>query len=167
MMALLEQASGKQLRQIDCSKVGVSDKPRLTDKDLAELANLWSIEPFFEQLGYPSAVKSSRENERRPRIVFVGSSFLWTVLHYVKKFKITEDYRMLYYYQTLHRQRGGKLPIDRAVLDFAGVLDGVDAVVIEANEAAIEGAGYGFIHDTIRHLRNLKPETTPPQPSKS
>lgn len=153
MMRMFQELSGQILKQVDCSDPAVSSVPKLTDKDLAELINIWSLKPFYQQLGYPRPVAQTNPAAKRPKLVFVGSSFLWTVLHYIKRFGVTADYRMLYYYQTMHRQRGAKVPIAGGTLDWEALLQNTDGIVLESNEAAIEGLGYGFIQDALNYLR--------------
>lgn len=148
----LERQLGGNLRHINCSKVVESPVPKLMDRDLTELVNLWRPEPMRELLGYPKRGKLVSKGEDKPRLLFVGSSFLWTILHYFDKFKAYTERDMFYYYSTNYRHTGEKIKLDRAAIDWPAQIFVKNAVILESNEAAVEGIGYGFVEDAIAAL---------------
>jgi len=162
MVELLEQQLKEKLIKVDCSNLVWSDQPRLHDKDLAELINVWDPSSTFERLPYPRSKSIRSGGEFRPKIIIVGSSFIWPILHYLDRHKIFVRRDFYYYFRTNHSSPPPKqTPIDPASLDWEQKVFSRKAIIIEINQAALSQTGFGFIEHALAALEGqaLRPDT--------
>lgn len=75
--------------------------PRETDRDLADLSNLWNSSVFAEPIAFP-VWKEIKKGEL-PSVLMVGSSFLWTLVRHMQQGPSFKNLDFLYYNQTLYR----------------------------------------------------------------
>jgi len=75
--------------------------PRETDRDLADLSNLWNSSVFAEPIAFP--VWKEIKNHKLPSVLMVGSSFLWTLVRHMQQGPSFNSLDFLYYNQTLYR----------------------------------------------------------------
>lgn len=151
--------------------------PRPLDRDLADLANVWHPERFYETLRYPELPDqippiAADDQYYHPKVLFVGGSFLWSILVSLDFEHIYSARDMLYYFQRRFRYPdGGEAPIERANYRWEDDAFTNDLIVIEVNEAAIHQMGSGFIGGAIqaleearRHPKDEASQTTPHDP---
>ena len=98
------------LPEINCTPFELKAQPAPLDRDLADLLNIWSPDPFLERLPYPDlpdTIPDTAPNDgrMRPRVVFVGGSFLWSVLVYFDFQRAYETREMFYYFKKRYWQK--------------------------------------------------------------
>lgn len=150
----LSSLIGRQLPQAVCNPPEFRSIPDPFDRDLADLSNIWNVSRFYTPLPYPPARSSGTESTlHRPNLIFIGGSFLWTIFESFEKNEIYRERTMLYYFKrAFHYPSGRSEPISAKRFDWKERLRGVDAVVLEINEANIHQAGGGSVGDIIRDL---------------
>ncbi len=166
IMSRASELLRRAIPAVRCEPTEEFDVPRPLDRDLADLANIWNPAPFYERLRYPQLpdqIPSSAPDDGmyRPRVLFVGGSFLWSIFVSLDFERIYASRDMLYYFQRVfHFPEGTNAPIKRASFDWDRYLLRQDLVVIEVNEAAIHQQSSGFIGAALQAL-----EAAPPPPS--
>lgn len=144
----------KKTPDVVCDPVTVDTSAYGTDKDLAELLNVWQPYPHG-QIPHPALSKDTRPELYHPKVVFVGGSFVWTVtgvLDGVAAYRTREFY---YYNSRVSRYPGGGEleDFDKENMDWETALKDVDAVVVEANETALSEIGFGFVTGVLASLK--------------
>ncbi len=160
MLEMLSKASGKPIPRVPCEPVETRDVPDPFDRDLADLCNLWNAAPFYESLPYPVApAELPAYDPSRPRMLFIGGSFLWSMFHYLDLFQIYSHRDMYYYFSRRFRfPSREEVPIDKRNFNWDEVFSN-EYIVLEVNEANIRNIGSGFIEAALRALEPVpKPE---------
>ena len=155
LSATLSSLLHRRLPIAHCNPPQIKEVPEPFDRDLADLSNIWNISRFYSALPYPPERPRSEEPTtlKLPNVVFVGGSFLWTILESFERNEIYRERTMLYYFRrAFHYPSGRVSPVWAKQFDWKRQLEGVDAVVIEINEANIHQAGGGSIGDLIHDL---------------
>lgn len=135
-----------------CDPPETADTPRPFDRDLSDLANVWFPETFYDRLPYPP----TRElTESQPlKLMFVGGSFLWTVLDIFEQQKLYTEREMFYYFRRQFSfPSGTETRVRRRETNWSSQLPRFDAVILEINEAHINEAGGGFIGEAHKSLK--------------
>lgn len=127
------------------------------DRDLGYLLNIWTESRLWTDSPYPqpkSAIEPS--TLKATDLLFVGSSFLWTVFDVLEAQNIYNKRGMLYYFKSLYQFPDNSVQsITPDSLDWNSTLLSKDAVVLEINEAALDRYSYGFVESAIIALRRL------------
>ena len=160
----------KQLHSPRCNPPELRQIPEPFDRDLADLSNIWNVSRFFTELPYPPPQQPASEHPElyQPRLIFIGGSFLWTIFRSFEQSEIYSERTLLYYFKrAFHFPSGSSNPISAKQYNWQQQLPGIDAVVLEINEANIHQAGGGSIGDIIRDLspprRRTRPMKKPPR----
>lgn len=149
----LERQTGRNFAQMRISGVQVNDQVFGTDNDLGDLLNIltwrWSqgpqVHPRLEPVPDPMALK--------PRLLWVGDSFVYTLIHLMQANQLSSDMALFYYYKRrFDYPAGTHAPIDHAQLDLAAEIDRVDAVILEINEYWLPKIGFGFVEPALAAL---------------
>lgn len=153
IVSRMEDSLGKELITFSCEPLKFREKPRSTDLDLLYIANLWD-NSFYNQLTpYPTTESVQPKELYRPKVLFVGTSFVWSILRFMDYHKIYHYSDFLYYY---NRRRnypsGSQHPLDRAGVNWDEQIFSNNFVVIEINMASLQDAGFEFLDDAIREL---------------
>jgi hypothetical protein len=144
---------------LNLEAVNVDHTPTGTDKDLAELLNL-----FFPPLDYvvPHPVISKKVGtEDLGRAVIVGTSFNWIPIDLFNKHKVFKQIDFYYYYKlALHSFSGQRsVPIEVAKIDWENTILKSDVIILEVNEADNPLAyASAFVSDALQHLCNFSPK---------
>jgi hypothetical protein len=143
---------GRALFAVDCGDVEVRRKPRYFDTDLADLLNVWTKRAVFEPLAYPNVrPERAAEHARRPRAVFIGSSFVWPIADYLSKAEVFDELSFLYYYNSKFAFAGAKnRQVSWQRLRWKEELAPYDVVLLEESQAALASIGHGFLDDVSR-----------------
>lgn len=161
--AMLDELNGllhRKAGRFDLEAVNVDHTPTGTDKDLAELLNLF-FPPFDYVVPHP-VISKNGGTEDLGQAVIVGSSFNWIPLDLLNTHKVFKQIDFFYYYTlALHSfpgQRG--LPVDVAKIDWEHTILKSEVIILEVNEADVT-AGYAsaFVSDALQHLRNFSPKS--------
>lgn len=140
IMARLESRLGKKLNRLDCEKIDLREKPVGTDDDLARLANLWDKSSLIQKSPYPEVRKTTVAGAIQPNVLFVGGSFVWTILHWLDNYQIINKNSEFYFYFS-----------QKKILDMQKEIFSRDAIILETNEAALSWIGCGFIEEVLNH----------------
>jgi len=129
---------GKPLNFMVCEKVEVLDIAFRTDADLANLTNLWFPAPFIEKSIFPVVKQVMVPGAVRPKVLFVGGSFVDTILYWVNKFNVF--YRGSEFNRYFSRKIASK---DDEIFNN-------DVIILETNMQAISRMGFGFIDAVLK-----------------
>jgi hypothetical protein len=148
------QAQGGAELELQCDPVVMAGEPKGTDRDLADLANLWFEEELFQPTPYARPRVAQRGHVRRPSVLFIGSSFLWQILDYENRFGLQSRDTFYYYYKARISYPGrARIALDPQRVDWEGDVFRKQAVVIEINAAVIPNVGWGFLEDAERVIQ--------------
>jgi hypothetical protein len=155
LISTLENLTKQKMGKFQFDRIHKTNKPSSSDKDLARLANilfeksLYGREYFYPETSSPGSV----ENVFRPRMLFVGASYLWTLFDYLEKHQVYSERDFYSYYkQRVTYPAQTSTPIDKKNLDLKKEILTKDIVVIESNEHALSQLGFGFIEDALKAL---------------
>lgn len=158
---------GLLLGEMDCSNLKRRTKPRGTDRDILNLANLWSEEAFHEELFYPQSTLSPHATSDRATALVVGDSFTWTPLTYFNEQGTFGKRKFFYYYNTVEaawlserkdapvRKVGLRKPLDRTAIDWKEDIFKRDVIIILANMSVVSQIGHGFVEDAIAQAKSV------------
>ena len=98
----------------------------------------------------------------KPKVLFVGTSFLFQVMDILDLVKFYEKRQMYFYFRKNYSfalSKSGKgaksrTPIDRDSLDWEDAVFSNDVIVLEVNEGSIPILGHGFIEAAIEKLKS-------------
>ncbi len=154
ILADFEKQLGKNLVNIDCSDMSNVHQPKNHDTDLANLTNIWSPERYFlDPIPYPRSFGVRDGSEFRPKIIIVGSSFIWPVLYYFDRHKAFWKRSFFYYFRTdFKAPKVSRDNIDRAKLDWESRVFSRNLILLEINESALGQLGWGFVEDALKNL---------------
>lgn len=148
-----EPFTDTRLPEISCAIEGKRSSPAFPDTDLLQMANLWWPEALLK----PAPLVVTRgyfpEGSKKPRLLIIGSSFIWEFLRQVEAAKAAEQTEFLYYFQrrSVNSADSGQ-PIKRASFDFDRALKDKTLVLIEINQSALGKASFGFAEHFLQHL---------------
>lgn len=147
VFSILQSKLQKPLRTIACEPVKERVQARGQDADLLRLANIWTTARFTEPYLYPAGPIDRSAGKFVPKVIFVGSSFLWDPIDMIRKARLADRKRsrLYYYFKTRAINPNNKLgPIDPASTKWREEVLGSDAVIVEINESAVLQVGFGF-----------------------
>ncbi|NLF25178.1 MAG: hypothetical protein GX589_05905 [Deltaproteobacteria bacterium] len=153
----IAELMGKKLVNFACEPYILSYPPRGWDLDLVRIANLVFPERTYVPAPYVEPRTLASGGEYKPKILFVGSSFLFAVLTHLEKHEVTDHFTYYFYYRQVrdseHRRfrtlRRDKINWERDIFSH-------DVIVFERNMASIHDMGFSFVKDAIRELRKAK-----------
>ena len=160
---LIDELNGllhRNAGRLGLEAVNVDHTPTDTDKDLAELLNL-----FFPPLDYvvPHPVISKKGGtEDLGRAIIVGTSFNWIAIDLLNTHKIFKQIDFFYYYTVGLLSFPGQrsLPIDVARIDWENTILKSDVIILEVNEVDVTaGHASAFVSDALQHLRHVSPKS--------
>ncbi|GAA4462490.1 sugar O-acetyltransferase [Nemorincola caseinilytica] len=106
-----------------------SDVPRYTDDDIARGLNLLSRPPR-ETLCYPEYdFMYSNPRTTRPKMIFIGDSFLWTMADNKYMRSVSEGWEFWYYNSEVWTAKSGDKPYPMDTYDWKTSLQQADVVV--------------------------------------
>lgn len=176
LISEMETALDRSLLTIQCESLETTSVPFREDADIARVSNILSNQlldntylypktsnaPHSEttETGKPTTIKSDK-----PKLLFVGGSFLWAVLYYLDTHQVYSERDMFFYFKRNYQYPeniNAEIQLDQ--LDWENDIFKKDMIILEANEinigkwigsgfmkAAIEelDAGYGVLYDLI------------------
>jgi hypothetical protein len=129
----------KSVNTIELKNIRLSKDPLYTDDDLARLANVWDETPFVEPSVYPYGKKTGFPCAYQPNVLFIGDSFMYTVLYWLNKYQLTDSRSEFCFY---FRQK--------KIFNEQKELLSRDVIIIEANEVRVLDAGFGFVQAVLK-----------------
>jgi hypothetical protein len=143
----------KQTTEIICSPISYRLIPKDQDLDLIAMANLLNKKFYLQATPYTKSSKIIPNNVFRPKVLFVGTSFIWSILNYLEKHKVYSASDFWYYYNRVRKYPISKQrPLDRTKIDWNGSFLNYNFVILEINIALIENIGFEFLDDAILNL---------------
>ena len=128
-----------------------TSEPRSTDDDLGKVLNLiWPLAP--EVFTYGETVCDTAGNKQRPKAVYIGDSFTWTIADNGVFDCINSDWEFWFYFKTLNRR--GDFPRQETPMEnynWQAVLDKTDYVVLLYSAPQLRKLGSGFIEAAYAH----------------
>lgn len=155
LISTLESLTKQKMGKFQVDRIQITKRPFSLDKDLASLANiLFEKSLYGKEYYYPETSPSvSVENVFRPRMLFVGGSYLSVLFYYLEKHPVYSKLDFYYYYkQNIEYPAHTFKPIDKKNLDLKREILSKDIIVIETNETALPELGFGFIEDALKAL---------------
>jgi hypothetical protein len=150
----LENLTKRKMGTFQVNGIRKRKTPFGTDDDLARLANILFEKSLHGEYYHPmTSSLVSGEKVVRPRMLFVGGSYLNTLFYFLDKHQIYSD-RDCYHYYRDRRTYPAQIAeaIDKKNLDLKKEMLAKDIVVIEANEQALPFLGFGFVEDALKAL---------------
>jgi alginate O-acetyltransferase complex protein AlgJ len=167
----LEPQLGRSLVGVRCGAIPEDDEPLLADQetDVADLLNVWHVGHDGWRFPRPELYADNEEQGFRPKLIVVGDSFWFLPDDIIATNRVTARYDFFYYFNEFPRVGGAK---ERKVPHPVGVYRGMtwdyvlsaDAIVIEVNEVSIGQAGYGFVQQAQKALRQASAHARHPAP---
>jgi hypothetical protein len=154
LAAQLSELTGKSVSRIPCLPITVDPKPRDFDQDLLEIANLLFPESTHRPAPYPpdSAADDMPKGEKL-KILMVGTSFSYSILGNLRRYQISDAYKLYFYYRQLHIGPGKNVGINHRRINWDRDVFSHDAIIIETNVSGIGNAGFKFVSDALSKLR--------------
>jgi len=154
------------LPEISCTIEGERTRPAFPDTDLLHMTNLWWPEALLKPAPLVVTRGHFPEGSKKPRLLIIGSSFMWEFLRQVEAAKVAKQTEFLYYFQrrSVSSADPGN-PLKRATFDFDAALKEKTLVLIEINQSALGKASFGFAEHFLLHVSNQKFPTTNKKPN--
>jgi hypothetical protein len=164
--ALTERVSkelNKPMHQVICGpEVELKPRPVGADHDLADVINVWHAKYSFDPTPYIKSKRIKVDNAYSPKMLYIGTSFLWSIFDRLEPIRIY-NWRDFYYYgSTNHTSRipeEGKairkiVRVDYNKLNWDKDVLNHDVIVFEVNEARIQQVGFAFLPNIIKYLKS-------------
>lgn len=149
----LSELLNKPLAEVTWRDAKMESRPKGDDQDLLLFANLWRRAALFQPTPYAMTGNTRDGKEFRPRVLIVGASHVWQMLHILDKQRIFAQRDFYYYF----RRKNSSPPLiedalDPAAIDWQQDMLDKDVVILEVNEAVIPSAGFGFVDAALGWL---------------
>ena len=134
LLEMIEALTRQSIGRLSLQDLEIDHKPSGTDKDLAELLNLISP-PYTYLVPHPTIVREGPAQDLG-KAVFVGGSFIWTVLDILNFTNIFQAMDAYYYYKLLLKSYPAKTSgsIDVSQIDWNKDVLTSQVLVLEINE---------------------------------
>ena len=145
----------KDLVGLNCDSVTLDMYATGSDRDIAELMNLWTPELLTTfPTPHPVVSVDRKRNAYRPSVLFTGDSFCWTLLDIAVR-KAFRQVDFLIYNNSLYpfpsRSKAVKWPRDQRRL--RELILSKEVVILEAVEPNLNQIGNGFVEDALAALK--------------
>ena len=138
---------------LTCKTDGYRDFPLPIDRDLLSVANLWFPEKLIAKAPKVLRETISQPKNQRSSILFVGTSYLWSLFHHLNKTPFFSERDMYYYFKrSVPYPRGKERKIERSDPKWVQRALKHRYIVLEVNEAFPHRLGYGFPKRAVRAL---------------
>jgi hypothetical protein len=151
----LEEITKQKMANFQVDRICIRSEPFGEDSDLASLSNVLFTKSLYGRRYYylETSTSVSVENVCRPRMLFVGGSYLVALHYYLDKHQVYSERDFYFYYKENAKYPAYTFnPIDRMNLDLKREILRKDIVVIETNEAVLSQLDFGFIEDALKAL---------------
>ena len=160
---VMKNISNKDYKDINCNNFDLVAPPLQKDLDLIEIANLFRPEIYFSPSPRVNDQLVGFTDGYKPRMLLVGSSFLFGIQELLERFKLAETSTLYFYNRTVREKSTEKLHPKRKT-DWGKELDKYDVVLLEINKNSIGKIGYGFIKEALLSIN--KPSKNKDLPKK-
>ncbi len=149
----MSSLEGRSLQNFTCDHLIERNIPTEHDMDLVKIANLWDETPYLKPLLAPRSKSIETDNVHKPKVMIVGTSFVWALLKDLRKHHVFDDSNFYYYFNRLVNVRNGKQT--RLKPNHEGWKEDLDtskAVIFEINQSAVINLGFDFLDKAIAYL---------------
>jgi alginate O-acetyltransferase complex protein AlgJ len=159
----IEQLTNKSMVHLVLNGVNVDHYGHGPDVDIAQVLNLF-YPPFDFACPRPLLTANEPMLCWKPRILFAGGSYLWSILSLLDRYKITSDMSAIFYYQSMI-DYSDITPENRPIksIQWDAKIFNNDVIVLEMNPHCfsdrVADIGQGFIQDVILKLKNKHNKT--------
>ena len=158
MVSQLTQQLSKPLPDVVCEPIEMFHRALGRDHDLLDIANLYFIEDTFRPTPYVKIPEKNLDPSRfQPNVLFVGNSFSMTLTDELIDQGVTNSPTLFFYYNKRRKGKGGLSNLNPPHLDWENEILKYDAIVIEANVARVDQAGFSFPADLLAYLDRTSP----------
>ena len=128
--------------------------PLRKDLDLLEITNILFPEREYRPSYQLNSQNVGFENGYKPKILLVGTSFLFDIQKQLEKFAIAEQSPLYFYNRSVRKVSSDKLTvISRKKLKKSDLLQ-FDVIVLETNKSKVSTLGNGFIQQALAALES-------------
>ncbi len=153
IMQAMEQKLQKPLVHLVCDPPVVDNEPIGTDRDLADLMNLWDNTVTNGATPHPLLKTTGPKDAFRPTVAAIGDSFVWTISEVQNSVKLYQDLNVYYYFESKRHYPGPIEPNAREQIDWERDFFSKDIIMIETNEVALNTLGFGFVDAALQKLK--------------
>lgn len=161
LISYLENMMNKKMTKIYCKRIIEENDPFKDEADLANLTNIIFTRTLYDhQYYHPETYSLENQKEIfRPKMLFVGGSFLWQIFHYLEKHKVYSERDAYFYYKRYFRYPEHLEyilePIHKESSNLSRYIFSQNIIIIEANETALNHIGFGFVEDSLKAMEPL------------
>lgn len=157
LIAYLENGMNQKMTRIHYRRIIAESAPIENETDMAGLTNVIFTRTFYDHTYYhPETFAEQGKETFRPKMLFIGGSFLWQILYYLDKYQVYSERDMLYYYERHfrypERTEQALTAADKESASLRQRILSQHIIVIESNEADLDRIGAGFINDALTAL---------------
>lgn len=150
----MERERKLQLSHLQWNTIERTEKSMRTDADLAEGLNL-AINFKKEQFSYPQ-YDYIKKDSARPKAIYIGDSFLWTLIENKLMHNINSDWQVWYYFNVAWNEKAlsGQEPSREIVkYNWQNDLRDVDFIITLFTPANFKGFNYNasFVEQLYNH----------------
>ena len=168
----IQEGIGRAMRRPNCSvPLRVEERPQGSDHDLANVINVWSAAASDAPTPYITPDVTGPTDAYRPKVLFDGTSYLWSIFEVLDPLDILQRRDFYYYSKTNHFREGavgtsdavtkGSRSIRLGRLNWDSNVFDRDAIVIEINEARVHQIGFGFIRELWEEIQKKEGKPLP------
>ena len=154
---LFENASrlmNRPLATPRCSDWKMEFPPPVADRDLLDIANLLFPSLTYRPAPVLQSVVSSGGGGEHPRVLLVGTSFLFAIQDQIERFHLAERTPLYFYFRQVREKSDAKLRgLNKQRIDWQKLISDFDIIILEVNQSSISAVGYGFVQEALKHLR--------------
>ncbi len=156
LIKFLEKERHIRMPHIEWRDVKYSEIPERTDADLDQGLNL--ITHFKrERFSYPQFYYDSEGQRTKPKVIYIGDSFLWTLFDNKFMQNISSDWELWYYFNEVWTEKsanGGESKKEMATYNWQQALMNTDCVITLYTPANLKGLDYegAFIEMMYRYF---------------
>jgi len=151
LIKYIEKTRKIQLPELQITQMRYDSIPRNSDADIGKAINL--IVPLKNEiLSYPEFVYKKDSTTSKPKMIFVGDSFIWTFVHVHLLENISDGWEFWYYFSEVYKDKADTLMhID--AYDWQKALSQADCIVMVYTTTNLLdlGSKYGFIEKCYDH----------------
>lgn len=137
--------------KFNCKIDGYNNKPQKIDQDLLSLANIWFQDSLLEKAPQVSFTAKKGGDFQKSRVLFVGTSFLWSIFYHLDQADLFSVRDMYYYFRRSFSYPSNEIKkISRDDDIWLGRALEARYIILEVNEAFPHRLGYKF------HIKMLK-----------
>jgi len=150
LIKYLSRERNIRLPTLEITKKNYSYTPRVPDADLADGLNL-AIPLPAERLCYPEYTYHNDSTRQRPKMIFIGDSFVWPLITNGLLQNISKDWEFWYYFREVYRDGRNGMP-DINNYDWMQSIKEADCIIFIYNPANLKS--FSGQHSVVEAIYN-------------